>query len=231
MYVVLSVVVALLGLPAVPSYAEDPPSITLTADRAVYTYGQSARFSAVVHAMNLDYYFQVQYAGQTQWRQVNYRGNVNDDVVESTLSAYVNMKVRALLVDNKGTSDPADDTVSVEVARSVPVRARISTAPSGYYTKSGSYALMSKYAAKFRSQSAPAYPGKRCLRHQVQRKYASGWKLVKTSACIVEGKQGVVDWKWTGTHPSRVNFRVRATFAGDTFNRANAGAWVYFRFR
>ena len=51
-----------------------------------------------------------------------------------------------------------------------------------------------------------------------------------TSACRAE-TSGHVDWKWLGRHPSKVKFRVRASFAGDAWNKPGRGAWRYFRFR
>ena len=126
----------------------------------------------------------------------------------------------------------ADDTLEARITRNVPVRASIGTSPLGYYTRSGGYAVYSKgYSPKYRSATYPAFPGQRCLRHEVQRRYAAGWRTVFTSACRVEGKQGRVDWLWAGKHPSGVKFRLRAKFAGDAVNLANVSTWNYLRFR
>lgn len=234
----LALIAGLFALPAVPAAAEDDPpapepSVTLTMDKAMYYAGQTVTFTSQVTAQNLEWVVEVQFPGSSAWNWLCGSANVNDSVKTCRLGVYYNVKARARLFDDNGTlNDPSDDIPKASSATlSVPVRATVGTIPLGYYTKVRGYAVMSKYSAKFRSQSSPAFPGKRCLRHQVQRKYASGWRLVKTSACILEGKQGRVDWQWGGRHPSRVKFRVRATFAGDVVNRANNGAWLYFRFR
>ncbi|RZI80766.1 MAG: hypothetical protein EOO67_19155, partial [Microbacterium sp.] len=191
----LALIAGLFALPAVPASAETTPSVTLTKDKAVYNAGQTVRMTSKITAMNLNWVVAVQFPGSSEWKPLCARYNVNDSVASCTLGVYYNAKVRAQLLD------PADDSVKASSGVvDIPVRATVGTIPLGYYTRSGSYAAMSKYSAKFRSQSSPAFPGQRCLRHQVQRKYAAGWRLVKTSACIVEGKQGRVDWQWTGTH-------------------------------
>lgn len=223
--VLLTLVVALLGLPATSS-AEGEPTLMLRSDKSVYLYGQTTTFTVDVDAMNLDYHLAVRYPGSSEWKIIDFAANVNQDRFTPKLGAYYNAVVRAQLTDPE-----ADDAVRAERTISVPVRATVATYPNGYYTRSGGYAVMSKYSAKFRSVSAPAFPGQRCLRHQVQRKYASGWRTVKTSACILQGKQGRVDWKWGGKHPSKVKYRVRGTFAGDQVNRPNQARWLYFRFR
>jgi hypothetical protein len=231
--VVLSLLAATLALPALPASAEDPaPAVTLTPDKTVYVAGQTARLTSKITAHNLDWQVSVQFPGSTDWRQLCASYDVNDSVRTCTLGLTYNVKVRALLIDDKGTSSTSDDTLEALTTRSIGVKASLATSPMGYYTKSGSYAVYSKgYSPKFRSASYPGFPGKRCLRHQVQRRYASGWKTVSTSACKVEGKQGRVDWQWAGRHASGVKFRVRVTFAGDSVNKANVGRAFYFRFR
>ncbi|MET3962663.1 hypothetical protein ABIE44_002597 [Marmoricola sp. OAE513] len=228
---VLVLAAALLSLPAVPAGAASPV-LTLSMDRSVYTASQTATFRSHVEAMNLTYVLQIQYPGSSEWKTLCSSVNVNTADFKCQLGLQYNMKVRALLLDTKGTpDDTSDDTVEALVARAVPVRSSVGTVPSGFYSRSGKYRVMGRSAAKFVSQSSPAFPGQRCIRHQVQRKKASGWRTVKTGKCVVQGKQGLVRWTWKGRHPTGVKYRVRASVAEDQVNKAGVGRWVYVRFR
>lgn len=224
---------ALLALFPVAASATDPtPSVTLTSNRSVYVAGQTATFTSKVVATNLDYVVDVQYPGSATWHVLCASYNVNSDIFTCDLGLYYNVKVRARLIDDKGTADTSDDVTEATANDTVPVRASIGTTYGGYIVKSGHYAVYGRGTSPtFVTSSQPAFPGHRCLRHQVQRKYARSWRTVKTSACQLEGSQGDVTWRWAGRHASGVGFRVRATFAGDPVNLPNAAAWVYFRFR
>lgn len=232
----LALIAGLFALPTLPAAAEDPapitPSVTLTMNKSVYVASQTATFTSHVEAMNLDWAIEIQYPGSTEWKVLCFAINVNVDDFTCQLGLAYNMKVRASLFDRHGTEATADDTLEARVNRTVPVKVRIGTTPLGYYTKSGAYAVFPRgYSPTYRASTYPAFPGQRCLRHVVQRRYASGWKTIFTSACRVQGKQGRVDWKWAGRHASAVNFRVRATFGGDAVNLANVSTWNYLRFR
>ncbi len=124
-----------------------------------------------------------------------------------------------------GDATTREDTVTIRV------RSRVDTVPrGGVLGYSGSYAVYPRGSSpRYRATDVPGRPG-RCLRHVVQRRYAVGWRTTFTSACRIE-QAGKVDWTWLGKHPSGVNFRVRATFAGDSWNLANRSAWRYLRFR
>lgn len=228
----LALVLAALAVPGAARAADPEPVLTLSANRPVYVAGQTATFTSHVEAMNLNWYLQVRFPGSAEWKTPCFNLNVNTDTFHCEIGMYYNLAVRVVLSDAHGTEDTADDTVVKMVNLGVGTRASIGTAYYGYFVKSGGYAVFGKGAhPKFATVSQPAFPGQRCLRHQVQRKYASGWRTVKTSACLVEKKQGRVDWTWTGKHPSKVKFRVRGTFAGDTVNRPNQATWLYFKFR
>jgi hypothetical protein len=233
----LSLLAAALALPVLPASAADPgPTVTLTASKSVYVAGQTIRLTSSVVASNLTFLAQVRYVGSSEWSKIDFARNVNTATFSIKLGTTYypyNMTVRALLIDEHGTfDDSSDDTVVKSVSRSIGVKAGLSIAPVGYYIRSGGYAVYSKGSSpKFQSDSDPGFPGKRCLRHQVQRRYASGWRGVLTSACKVEAKLGRVSWQWAGKHASGVKFRVRPTFAGDAVNKANLGPWFYFRFR
>jgi hypothetical protein len=228
----LALLAGFFALPAASASATDPASVTLTMNKSVYVAGDSAEFTSTITATNLDWVVSVQFPGSTDWKPLCVQYNVNDSVQHCTLGVYYNAKVKAVLVDDKGTATTTDDTVEAAANLSVPVRAAMGILPLDYFTKSGNYAVESNGSSpSFRGASYPAFPGKRCLRHVVQRRYSSGWKRVLTSACMIEQKQGQVVWRWSGRHPSRVNFRVRSTFAGDSVNQAANSSWLYFRFR
>ncbi|MCW2857907.1 MAG: hypothetical protein JWR52_3522 [Marmoricola sp.] len=224
---VLLLAAGALATPAIPASATDPsPSVTLTSNHTVYIAGQTATFTSKVVASNLDFVMQVQFPGNPAWKNVCASQNVNSDTFTCDLAMYYNVHMRAQLID------PSDDSVKATATEYVPVRASMETNYGTYIVKSGRYAVYrAGTSPSFVTQSQPAFPGKRCLRHQVQRRYASGWRAVKTSVCKVEGSQGQVYWTWGGRHPSRVNFRVRGTFAGDVVNASAHSAWIYFTFR
>lgn len=227
-------VAAVSSLPAAAS-ADPQPSVTLTSDQAIYVAGGTAKLTSTWVATNLAFEMEVQYPGSTQWHFLcgSYPVNTGDQPISCDLGLYYNVTVRAQLINNNGTpKDPSDDTVEATATKVIPVRAEMGTQAFGYHGTSGRYSVYPHGSSpKFRSATVPALPGKRCLRHQVQRRYSSGWRTVKTSACLTEQTQGRVDWTWTHSHPSGVNFRVRATFAGDAINRANNSSWLYFKFR
>lgn len=229
----LALLASLLAFPGTAASAEDPPAaVTLTADKAVYVASQTARLTSRITATNLHWVVSVQFPGSSEWKQLCLRLNVNTSVADCKLGVYYNAKVRALLIDGNGTDDTSDDTIEAMATRNLAVKPQIGTSPLGYYTKSGGYAVFPKgYSPKYRAATYPGFEGKRCLRHEVQRYYASGWRTVFTSACRVQGKQGRVDWVWAGKHPSGVKFRLRAKFAGDAVNVAANSTWNYLRFR
>lgn len=228
----LALAASILALPALPAAAADPPVLTLTMNRSIYVAGQTATFTSHVEAMNLNWGIEYQYPGSTQWKPLCAAVNVNTDTFSCQLPLAYNMQVRASLIDTQGTETTADDTLEARVNRSVPVKVKIGTTPLGYYSRSGGYAVFARGASPtYRAATYPAFPGKWCLRHEVQRHYATGWRKIFTSACRVEDSKGRVDWRWAGKHASGVKFRVRATFAGDAINRANVSTWNYLRFR
>ncbi len=222
---------AVSSLPVAAS-ADPPPSVTLSSDKAIYVASDTATFTSHVTAMNLDWVVAAQFPGSATWKVLCFSQNVNTDTFKCTIGVYYNLTVRAQLIDDHGTKDTSDDTVEATATLNVPVRAQMGTQAFGYHGTSGRYSVYPRGSSpKFRSATLPALPGKRCLRHEVQRRYSSGWRTVKTSACLTEQTQGRVDWTWKHSHPSGVNFRVRATFAGDAINRSNSSAWLYFKFR
>ncbi|MFL6160497.1 MAG: hypothetical protein ACJ72D_30775 [Marmoricola sp.] len=229
----LPLAAAALVLPAVPASATDPaPAVTLTANKSVYLAGQSAQLTSKITAHNLDWIVDFQYPGSTEWHGLCASLGVNDSVRNCTLGVNYNVKVRAVLIDDKGTQDTSDDTLEAMATRNLAVKATVATSPLNYNLKSGNYVVYPKtYKPTFRSTTYPAFPGGRCLRHQLQRHKASGWKTIVTTKCTLENSKGRVDWKWTGKHASGVKYRVRAVFAGDAANKANSAAFVYFRFR
>ncbi|MFL6159355.1 MAG: hypothetical protein ACJ72D_24985 [Marmoricola sp.] len=228
---VLALLCAFFVVPATAgsASASDPASVVLTSDKSIYVAGQTGTFTSQITATNLDWTLSVQYPGEsaTTWHYVQVAANTNDTTIRTSLAMNYNMTVRSELTDpTNGNAVVASVTVDV------PVRASIGTQAAGAQYVSHGYVVYRRGASpRFTSSTYPAFPGYRCLRHVVQRKYAAGWRNVRTSACLVEQKQGKVPWTWSGRHPSGVKFRVRGVFAGDAANRYNASAWTYFRFK
>lgn len=133
-----------------------------------------------------------------------------------------------LTVNTTITARLGDTTDSV----SVTVRPLIGTRVVTRHGKSGRYALLPRGSEPFfRSAMAPKLPVKRCLRHQVQRYRNGAWRTVVTTGCRTTNAESQVGWRWRGSHPRYVNFRIRATFPGDAYNGRGPGRWTYFRFR
>lgn len=237
LFVVLAGALALTGLTGPARAGDEPPTpaLSMTADKAVYVAGQTAMLTNKITAQNLDWVVAVRIAGTSEWKPLCFVQNVRSGTEMCAISLAevpYNLTAVAQLIDRHGTEDTADDTVEAQVARSIPVKVKIGTTPTGYYTQSGGYQVYPRGASpKYRAMAYPAFPGKRCLRHVVQRHYASGWKTIFTSACRAQDSKGQVAWQWAGKHASGVKFRLRATFAGDQVNRANASTWQYLRFR
>ena len=223
--VVLALVAALLAIPVMVSSASaaDPTTVSITKDRSYYVAGQSAQLTVVTSGTGSGKALRVtvSYANGAT-RTVS--SGATDDTFTFEFGMYINSTIRADVLDG--------DTVVATDEVTMPVRAKLGTRAFGYHQKYGSYLLYPRGSSpSFRSAIEPVVKGSRCLRHVVQRRYASGWKNVFTSACRVQDSKGRVDWTWRGKHASGVRFRVRATFAGDSLNRANAGNRIYFKFR
>lgn len=205
------------------AFATDPaPSVEVHANKTVYVTGQTAVLS-----------FKISNAGQNTHLKVvavyangaskvyNDTDVYSDSVPDEQVYMYFDTRIDVYVA---GSTTP-DATLKL------PVQAAVGSAIGSYYTRSGSYAVFPKgYQPAFRSATVPAHAG-RCLRHEVWRQYASGWKPILLSSCKAEDSQGSVTWTWVGTHGSGVNFRVRAKFLGDRLNHANAGRFIYFRFK
>lgn len=69
-----------------------------------------------------------------------------------------------------------------------------------------------------------------CLRFQVQRRVATGWRTVSTSTCrrVIDRRARFV---LTGRQRPAVGYRIRPMFSGDAWNASTTGAWTYLRFR
>lgn len=148
---------------------------------------------------------------------------VDDGSYDFEWTPSVNTRVTMSITDGSGTRS---------ASWYVGVRPRIATTLHTGYTKVVAYDVMRRGVSPvFRSGTYPKRPGQMCLRHQLQRYRDGAWRAKLVTACRVEDSTGRVSWKWAGSHPSRVRFRVRATFPGDARNLAGSGPWLYFRFR
>jgi hypothetical protein len=226
----LTPLLALAGLLVATSAAHalgSDPTVVLTKDRASYVAGQAERITATVSSAGSGRTLVISLLFPDGSSKSPSASNVDDSWSHTySYTTYVNHRVRADLYDSDGKTVVATDTIDVaEVVH-------LSTGPqSGFLGHSGSYIVYAKgKSPTFRTYDDTGRVGKRCLRHQVQRRYASGWRGVFTSACRAEVGTHT-DWTWRGKHTSRVKFRVRASFTGDVWNKAGHGAWRYFTFR
>jgi hypothetical protein len=218
-------VLALLAvlLPAGAAFATDPPTVTISSTGTTFVAGSSTVATVSVrNGNNTDVAIYATLNGVT--KQLGCGGvNVNDDDFHCSVFMYENTLVYVTFGDQNATH---------QAELRFWVRPLIVTQLKSGYTTSGRYAVMAHGTAPvFRSLSSPSRPGHMCLRHQVQRLRSGVWRTVVLTGCRTEDAKGRVTWKWAGTHPSRVSFRVRATFPGDALNVAGPGRWLYFRFR
>jgi len=216
---------AVLATSVLPASAEDPPpSITVHADRSTYVAGQTAAITVVVSGAGSGKYLRLTLSRANGTSTVVNSG-ATDDTFHFDFAMYIDSSLKTELIDTDKT------TVLDSDQKVFPVKAAIGSAISGYYQRSGSYAYFAKGSQPtFRSATTP--PRKyRCLQHEVWTKHTSGWRVTLLSPCKRENAQGVVAWQWTGTHTSRVHYRVRARFFGDNLNHANSGAFIYFSFK
>ena len=218
--VLVAALLAVLSTSVLPAFATTP-SLDARSDKTTYVAGQTANVAVTVSNAGASTHLKVvaKFANGTS------RTLDDTDVYSGTkhyaVYMYVDTKIYAYVA---GSAQPNDTLV-------LPVQAAVGSAIGGYYQRSGSYALFARGTEPvFRSATTPAHEG-RCLRHEVWRQYASGWKPILLSACKLENAQGTVTWRWVGAHGSGVNFRVRAKFLGDRLNHPNAGRFIYFRFK
>jgi len=223
----LALVAALIALPGAPASAAGP-SVAITADKAGYTAGKSARLSIRTRGLPPEASIEV-VATLATGKSYDLLGRSDAKNETRTVEAALayNVKVRVNVYDTStGGSPTATDAVAIKV------RARLVTQSHGGGSVSGGYVYYARGTSpSFRSTDYPSYVGHRCLRHQVQRYRDNAWRTVFTSSCKTEAAKGRVDWTWTGKHASKVKFRLRATFAGDTRNRPANAPWLYLRFR
>ncbi|MFL6174430.1 MAG: hypothetical protein ACJ716_16185 [Marmoricola sp.] len=222
--VLVVALVSILFSSALPTFAADPPKISVRLNRSVFVAGQTAVVTVVVSGAGSGKYLRV-----TLTRANHTSNSVStgayDDTFRFDFSMYIDSSVRTELIDTDKT------TVLASNVRALPVRAAVGSAIAGYYQQSGSYAVFARTAQPiFRSATTP--PRKyRCIKHEVWRKEGSTWQVVGLSSCKYENSQGVVTWKWVGHHSSGTHYRVRARFLGDSLNHANNGAFIYFTFK
>ncbi|MFL6062170.1 MAG: hypothetical protein ACJ72E_13125 [Marmoricola sp.] len=214
------------ALTAGSAHAVVDPGITVTKDKPYYVAGQREIITGTITNAGSGSSVVVSVVLPDHATKNICISNVSDnDTYECGLTAYVNHEVHADLY-NVSKSIVASATISVSEIASV-----TTVAHSGSLGFSGSYAVYAKGSSPaFRSYDSTGKVAPRCLRHEVQRRYASGWRRVFTSACRAE-VNAHTDWRWLHKHTSKVKFRVRATFAGDAWNKPGHAAWLYFRFR
>lgn len=212
---------AVLALPATPATAADPPpSVTIVAPRTHFVANTTVVVPIEVkNGNNRQILAFIKASGQSGGTLCGGGDNVTEVTIRCAVYMYVNTEVY-VTVDG-----------SVVATQQFYVRPQMSTEVRSAYARSGRYYVLGHgVSPRFESGASPARPGSMCLRHEVQRLRNNVWSTVKTSGCRTMTSKKVVDWTWTGTHPSRVSFRVRATFPGDAYNAGGPGVWTYFRF-
>lgn len=220
--ILLVALVSVLSFTVLPAFAAGSPSVRVHTNKTVYVAGQTAVLSFTISNAGQNTHLKVvaTYANGVK-KTLNDTDVYTDSVPDEQVYMYYDTRIDVYVA---GSTQP-------NATLHLPVQAAIGSAIGGYYQRSGSYALFPKGSEPvFRSATTPPHAG-RCIRHEVWRQYASGWKPVLLSGCKLENAQGAVTWRWTGTHGSGVNFRVRAKFLGDRLNHANAGKFIYFRLK
>jgi hypothetical protein len=220
--VLVAALVSVLFTSVLPATAADPPpSLDARSDKTTYVAGQTANIAVAVSNSGPSTHLRVVATFANGTTKVLDDTDVYSGTKRYAVYMYFDTRIDAYVA---GATEP-DDTLKL------PVQAAIGSAIGGYYQRSGAYAVFAKGTEPvFRSATTPAHAG-RCIKHEVWRHYASGWKPILLSACKLENTQGAVTWRWVGTHGSGVNFRVRAKFPGDRLNHPNAGKFIYFRFK
>lgn len=224
---VLTVLAALLSSLlspwAGPAAAEDAPTVTITSNKTTYVAGQTAAVRFTVAGAGSSTNLRVVLVASTGKSVVLHDAEVYDDVLDKSVAMYINSRIYAYV---GGATEPS-------ASKGFPVKALVGTRPrGGYLGYSGDYAIFPKGSSPvFRSTTFPKRPKVRCLTHEVQRLYAAGWGTVLRGSCRVQDKNGNVDWQWAGKHGSGVKFRVRATFAGDSWNQPSSAPYSYFKFK
>lgn len=215
--------VAVLATSVLPAAAEDPPpDVEVHSNKTTYVAGQTAVLSFTISnaGQNTQLKVVVTLADGTS-KVYNHTNVYTDDVPDESVYMYYDTRIDVYVA---GSTEPNDTLY-------LPVQAAIGSSVAGYFRRSGSYVVFAKGAEPvFRSRTNPPHAG-RCIKHEVWRQYASGWKPILLSSCKLENTQGAVTWRWLGTHGTGVNFRVRAKFLGDRLNHPNAGRFIYFRFQ
>lgn len=203
--------------------AADGPAVSIASDRVTYVAGQTAALRFTVTGAGSGTRLRIVLVGSTGKSVVLHDTNVFDGTLKKSVAMYINNRVYAYL----------GDAVEPSASRGFPVKAAVGTRPrGGYLGYSGSYAVFPRGTSPvFRSTTFPKRPNVRCLTHEVQKFAAAGWTTVLRGSCRTQNSDGNVDWKWAGTHGSKVKFRVRATFAGDSWNQPAVAPWSYFYFK
>lgn len=212
--------VAMMAATMLPASAADP-SVQIHANRSVYVAGQSATLSFTISNAGQQTHLKVVLTYANGARQTLNDTDVNtDSVPDETAYMYFDARVDAYI---GGATEPS-------ATLALPVRAKVAITISGYYHRSGSWAVFpAGTQPTFVSGTTPSHYG-RCLKHEVWKHYSSGWRVILLSACKWENGQGVVSWKWTGNHSAGGYYRVRAKFPGDHLNHPNSSAFIYFKF-
>lgn len=199
------------------------PSLSLVTNAAAYGYQGSARVLAHLGTTHTN-------------RAVTIKATPLDRPVRTLASGKVDAdgNLRAthtLYWKTTYTASFAGDAVYEPrtVTRTVRVYASVSQALSGHYATSNGYRLYRRSAdPTITTTVRPATHG--CVAMTVQRYTSGAWRTVTTESCIGVGDGSQAIGILGGDHMVGVPYRIKSTFAGNTYLAAKGTAYQYLKF-
>jgi hypothetical protein len=199
------------------------PTVTLQTDRSTYDAGTTA-------ALHVD----LTDSSSRQVTVVATRDGASPVTIFSGAVPDGGLTLHPSVMANETftATTPADDTHSAAQA-TVPVMARLllQTLARNPLTWHGDTAVYpTGRSPLFGSHLLAPRRTDLELRFIVQRRTASGWHTIATSAPSPLSPTRWSGWRFTGPHRTSVGYRARTEFPGDSSNVASHSPWVHFRF-
>jgi hypothetical protein len=208
-----------------------PVQITISTDKAVYTYGDRVRVTAhvspgfanrmILFSASMQANPAVIGGGVFDSGYVDADGNFTaDTVVGETI------QITALAPGDRygDPSGAASTTVTI------PVAPQVQQQVDGGYASRYSYRLVHhnvRPSVAIAVKGAP-HPGA-CMSVRVQKRSHGAWHIARTIRCTQLSSAGKSLVR-LNRHSAGVRMRVRSSWAGDTHNAPATGTWRYFRF-
>jgi hypothetical protein len=117
------------------------------------------------------------------------------------------------------------------VSRTVTVKVSLSQRMSGHYGISGSYRLYRTSVDPVLTAAVTPNRSGACMAFLVQRYSSGAWRTVASHGCLTLEYDSRVAAVFTGTPMTGYPYRIRSSYAGETYNAQTIGAWQYFKFR